>query len=443
MMDQLDPELSNLPLALRVLGPLAPPVLARAFDLVAARHEALRTRFVLEREELAQVIDPPREVPVPLLDLSHLAPEARSREAQRIVHQEGWRRFDLEHGPLLRVRLLQLAAEEHVVLLATHHIASDAWSLGILIREVTAVYAALSRGELPSLPELLIQYADFAVWQRRWLNGEVLQRHLDFWRRQLAESAPFLDLPIDSRILAAQERREGRRLLELPRALSSALRQLGHREGATLFMTLLAIFQVLLARYSGQERFNIGSTIAGRGRLETEGLIGFFVNTLVFPSNLTGDPSFRKLLRRVRDTALGAYAHQDLPYERLLETLQPPRRPGFNPLFQVLLTLHNVPPVPGELSLSELRVHPFELASEWLRFGLFLDVQLTESPDGLAGSLRYRRGLFQEAWIDRLLEQLRDLALQVVERPDAPLSTLKLLMGVEPAVAGHFNDDLE
>jgi amino acid adenylation domain-containing protein len=442
MMDQLDPDLSNLPLAVRILGPLVPPVLARALDQVVARHEALRTRFVLEGEELAQVVDLPQEVSVPLLDLSLLAPEARSREAQRIVHEEGWRRFDLERGPLLRARLLRLAAAEHVVLLATHHIASDAWSLGILIREVTAVYAALSRGDLPSLPELPIQYADFAVWQRQWLNGEVLQRQLDFWRQQLAESAPVLDLPIDLGILTSEERREGRRVLELPRPLTSALRQLGHREGATLFMTLLAVFQVLLARYSGQERFNIGSTIAGRGRLETEGLIGFFVNTLIFPADVTGDPSFRKLLRRVRHTALDAYAQQDLPYERLLETLQPPRRPGINPLFQILLTLHNVPPVPSELSLSELRVYPFELESERLRSGLFFDIQLAESQEGLAGVLRYRRGLFQEAWVDRLLEQLLHLALQIVERPDAPLSTLEL-MGVEVAVAVHFNDDLE
>jgi amino acid adenylation domain-containing protein len=442
VMDQLDPEFSNLPLAVRIVGPLLLPVLVRALCQVAARHESLRTRFVMDGDELRQVVDPPQQVAVPFVDLSGLAPEARHREAQGIVHDEGWRRFDLERGPLLRARLLRLDAAEHVVLLATHHIASDAWSLGILIRDVTSLYAALSRGGLPSLPELPIQYADFAVWQRGLLNGEFVQQQMDFWRRHLAESAPILDLPFDSGILVSRERHEGRRVLELPRSLTSGLRQLGHREGATLFMTLLAVFQVLFSRYSGQERFNIGSTIAGRGRLETEGLIGFFVNTLVFPSDLAGDPTFRKLLRRVRQAALGAYAHQDLPYEKLLEDLQPLRRPGINPLFQILLTLHNVPPVPGELSLSELRLYPFELESERLRSGLFFDIQLAEGQEGLAGVLRYRRGLFQEGWIDRLLEQLLHLSLQIVERPDAPISTLDL-MGVEAAVAVYFNDDLE
>jgi len=381
-LDQLAPgnPFYNIPIAVRLTTPLDVAVLARSLNAVVARHEALRTRFVAVDGRPWQVVLPRLTVELPLEDLRALPAAEREQEALRRAGEEARARFDLEQGPLLRARLLQLGASDYLFLLTMHHIVSDGWSMGVFSRELNEFYAAALAGRPPALPELPIQYADFALWQRRWLSGERLEQQLAYWRAQLA-GLPQLALPTDRPRPPVQSFRGAVQPLTLPARLTAALRALGRAEGATLFMTLLAGFQALLARYSGQEDIVVGTYIAGRNRAELEPLIGFFVNSLVLRSDLGGNASFRQLLARVREVALAAYAHQDLPFEMLVEDLQPERDPSRNPLFQVMFQVFSA--VGPRQAAADGGAPPPEVRSGTAKFDLFLD--LWELPQGQIG----------------------------------------------------------
>ncbi|MBA3356383.1 MAG: amino acid adenylation domain-containing protein, partial [Pyrinomonadaceae bacterium] len=326
-LDQLEPNSSfyNMPQAIRMSGPLDTQALRKTLTAIAARHESLRTSFTMTDGDPVQVIAPAMSVELPVVDLSDLSESEREAEARRLATEEARRPFDLEHGPLLRATLLRLFEEEHVLLLNMHHIVSDGWSMGVLFRELGTLYQAFSIGNPSPLPELPIQYGDYAVWQREWLAGERLEQQLSYWKEQLSGAPPILNLPADHPRPAAQSYRGTRQSVRLSKKVTERLKALTQQEGSTLFTTMLAAFQTLLMRYTGQEDIVVGSAIAGRGRAEVEGLIGFFVNTLVLRTDLSGGPSFRELVGRVREVTLGGYEHQDLPFEKLVEELQPER----------------------------------------------------------------------------------------------------------------------
>ncbi|HEX7242847.1 MAG TPA: amino acid adenylation domain-containing protein, partial [Longimicrobiaceae bacterium] len=351
---QLDPGSSayNMPASLRLRGALDVRALRRSLAELVRRHEAVRTAFVDEGGEPVQVVLPAAAVPFPVLDLAGLPEEPRRAEALRRVIEDGLRPFDLRRGPLLRVLLVRLAGDEWVLGFTMHHVVSDGWSMGVLAREVSALYAAYTRGGESPLPELEVQYADFAVWQRKRLAGEVLDAQLRYWRETLEGAPRVLELPTDHPRGSVLDVAEVGRPFEVSAATTRGLRALARRESATLFMTLLAGWQTLLGRYTGQDDVVVGTPIANRTSAELEGLIGFFVNTLVLRGDLSGDPGFGELLGRVRETTLGAFAHQDLPFEKLVEELAPERSVTHNPLFQVMFALQNVEA--PSLSLGEL-----------------------------------------------------------------------------------------
>ena len=310
-LDQLEPNSAfyNMPQAIRMSGPLDVGALRRALSEIAARHESLRTSFTVVEGNPVQVIAPAVSVELPVVELAELSESEREAEALRLAREEAQRPFDLERGPLVRASLLRLGGEEHVLLLNMHHIVGDDWSFSVLMRELMALYEAFSQGDPSPLKELPIQYADYAVWQREWLQGEQLEAQLAYWKQQLSGAPAVLALPTDRPRPAVPSYQGANDSLALPKQLSEQLRALSQREGVTLYMTLLAAFQTLLMRYSGQEDIVVGSPIAGRTRAETESLIGFFLNTLVLRTSLSGDPSFRELLGRVREVTLGAYEH--------------------------------------------------------------------------------------------------------------------------------------
>src|SRR5947207_1895888 len=326
----------NIPRPLRMRGELNVSVLCRTFNALLARHDVLRGRFELAEGQPVQVITPRLEIDLPVIDLQDLSESEREAEVSRRAIADAEQPFDLTQAPLLRLCLLKLAAEEHVLLLTMHHIISDGWSMGVLVREMAAVYQALDAQQPIELPELPIQYADFARWQRQWLQGEVLEEQLDYWKQHLAGAPAVFDLPVARSRPATQTMNGSHLTTTLSPKLSWALNELSRREGATLFMTLVAAFKILLYRYSGQDDLVVGSPIAGRNRAELENLVGFFVNSLPLRSSLAGNPTFRELLTRVKETALGGYAHQDLPFEKIVEGVQPPRSLSYTPIFQVM-----------------------------------------------------------------------------------------------------------
>ncbi|HEY9513105.1 MAG TPA: condensation domain-containing protein, partial [Rhodanobacter sp.] len=335
-MDQLAPgnPFYNVPCAMRLNFPLQTAVLERALNEIVRRHESLRTAIVTMEGQPLQRIYPALALPLTVTDLSALPPVEREAEAQRLAVEEARRSFDLTEAPLLRVGVLRLGAAEWVLLLTMHHIVSDGWSTGLLFEELTTLYGAFATGRRSPLPELPIQYADFAIWQREWLAGTVLEEQVSYWRERLAD-VPMLQLPTDRPRPAVQSFRGAYYRFSIPARLDAGLRALARERGVTLFMLLLAGFEVLLARYSGQDDLVVGTPIANRNRAEFEKLIGFFANTLVLRTDVSGDPPFLELLERVKQTALGAYAHQDLPFEMLVEKLHPHRDLSRNPLFQV------------------------------------------------------------------------------------------------------------
>ncbi len=423
-LNQMEPESPayNQPKAIRLIGSLDVNALQKALDQIIARHEVLRTTFVSVDGMPLQVIADSRAVALPVIDLGAESEAARDAEVKRLLAETIRRPFDLSRDLMLRALLLRLHEAEHILLLVTHHIASDGWSTGVLHRELSALYQAFAAGEPPRLPELPVQYADFAVWQRQWLQGKTLDAQLAYWKKQL-KLVPALELPSDRPRPLVQSFRGGRQFLVLSKDLSEGLKSLSRREGVTLFMILLAAFHTLLHRYTGQDDITVGSPIAGRTRAEIEGLIGFFVNTLVLRTDLSGNPSFRQLLDRVREVALGAYAHQDLPFEKLVEELQPERNLSHSPLFQVMFALQNVPRV--AIELPGLTLSSMTVDSGTAKFDLFLS--LHEETEALRGSLEYNTDLFDDATIHRMLNHFENLLKAVVANPDQRISGLALL----------------
>ncbi|MGE5755363.1 MAG: non-ribosomal peptide synthetase, partial [Planctomycetaceae bacterium] len=415
----------NIPAAVPLSFPLDVAVLKRCVNEIVRRHESLRTTFAVEDGRPVQIIAPDLELSLPLTDLRHLPHDKQNAKAMRLATEEARRPFDLAQGPLVRTQLLQMGHNDYVFLLTIHHIVADGWSMGIFFQELTALYLAFAKGHPSPLPELPIQYADFAVWQRDWLQGKVLQQQLDYWREQLMD-LPVLQLPNDRFRPTEQGYRGARYHLTLPGSLTASLKALGQQEGATLFMTLLAAFQALLVRYTGQEDIVVGSPIANRNRAEIEPLIGFFVNTLVLRTDCGSDPTFRELLGRVREVALGAYAHQDLPFEMLVEKLQPQRDLGRNPLFQVIFQLLNTPGFTQQAFAGPTSQRAaLAVQSGTSKFDLEFD--LWESPAGLIGNFEYNTDLFDEATIARMARHYQTLLEGIVADPDQPLSRLPLL----------------
>ncbi|HEV2735687.1 MAG TPA: condensation domain-containing protein, partial [Longimicrobiaceae bacterium] len=422
-----------IPGALRLRGVLDAAALAGSLAEIVRRHEALRTVFAFVDGRPAQTVAPAGGLDLPVTDLSGLPAEEREHAMLRLAREQVARPFDLARGPLFRARLVRLAAEEHVLLIAVHHIVSDGWSMGVLFRELSALYAALSRGQPSPLAPLPVQPADFALWQRRWLAGGMLERQLAWWRERLAGAPPLLALPTDRPRPPVQRFRGALAYRWLPDALAAGARALARREGATSFMVFLAAFQALLARYSGQDDVSVGTQAAGRTRAETEGLIGFFVNTLVLRCDLSDDPGFGALLARAREAALGAHAHQDVPFERVVEALEPERTLSYTPLFQVQLVFQNVPGLAVEL--PGLSITGVDVDQGTNKFDLSLYVQ--ETPHGTRATLGYDTDLFDAATAERMLARLERLLAGAAADPWRPVSSLPLLDDAERAEVVH------
>ena len=424
-LDQMAPGSSmyNMPAALRLSGPLDVAALQHSLDAIVARHETLRSSFPGLEGRPHQVVAPPAPQPLERVDLGALPADEADDAVLEHFRSEGDLAFDLARGPLFRTTLLALGADEHVLVLNMHHIVSDGWSMGVFVRELASLYEALHTGRPSPLAELPVQYADFAHWQRQWLAGDVLESQLGYWRAQLAEAPAVLRLPTDRPRPAVQSHRGAVHTFDLPPGLVAELSALARREGVTLFMTLLAAYQTLLHRYTGDERLVVASSIANRTRVEVEGLIGFFVNMLPLHTDLSGDPPFRELLRRVRDVTLGAYEHQDLPFDRLVEELAPERDLGVAPLCQVFFALQNTPMPP--LELAGLRIRLLEVERRTAKYDLYLT--FAEREGTLRGELEYATDLFEPATIRRIARHYVQLLEGIVARPEAPLSALPLL----------------
>ncbi|CVI57331.1 non-ribosomal peptide synthetase [Agrobacterium deltaense] len=414
----------NIPVAFDLLGALSIATLERSFEELIRRHEVLRTRFAVEDGQTIQVIDRPSRFRLDVRDV-HGQPDGLISE---LVRAEALEPFDLEKGPLLRASLLRIAADQHILLVTMHHIICDGWSIrGILPHELGTLYTAFSLNQPSPLPALPVQYADYAVWQREWLQGEVLEHQLAYWRQQLAGLPAALALPTDRRRPVVSSFRGERVPVIISEELGARLLELGRRHGATPYMVLLAAFQLLLSRWSGQFDIVVGSPIAGRTQQQVEGLMGLFVNTLVLRTDLSDDPSFLQLLERVKETALAAYAHQDIPFEKLVAELQIERDLSRHPLFQVMFALQNVPH--AILDLPGLQLTPVERPHGTSKFDLFL--QLTEREGGFAGSIEFAADLFERSTIERLRTYFLTLLEGIVDIPDQPVSEVTLLSPAE------------
>ncbi len=424
-LDQLEPGnlFYNMPMAVRMVGQLDVDALERALNEIIRRHEVLRTTFADEGGEPYQVIHPEMRLEVPVEDLSDLPQAEREARALELARAEVRKPFNLAEGPLLRARLLKMDEDEHIAVLVLHHIVADAWSIGVFLGELAALYNAFVAGQPSPLPELPIQYADYAVWQRNWLQGEVLEKQLAYWREKLAGAPPLLELPTDRPRPAIQTANGATHNFVIPKDLADELNRLSKQENVTLFMTLLAGFKLLLARYAGMEDISVGSAIANRTRGETERLIGFFVNTLVLRTDLSGNPAFVDLLARVRETALGAYAHQDIPFEMLVDELQPERNLSHTPLFQVGFALQNTPLNAQEL--PDLRLEPLALDAGSAKYDITLT--LTEGESGIVGSAEYNTDLFDASTIERMMRHYVRLLEAAVADPERPAFYLPML----------------
>ena len=424
-LDQFEPGSAsyNIPAPVRLVGDLDVSALTRVLNEIVRRHDALRTTFAMHDGAPVQVIAPALDLALPVTDLSALPHGERDARAEWLAQDEAQTPFDLAAGPLIRARLLRLEAHDHIVLFTVHHIVSDGWSMGVLVREVAALYGAYVQGLPSPLPELPVQYADFAHWQRQWLRGDVLQQQLDYWTGQLADAPTLLALPTDRPRPAVQTYNGAQHAFTIDATTTAGLNDIGKQAHGTLFMTLAAAFNVLLARYSGQDDICIGTPIANRNRAETEALIGFFVNTLVLRTGTGGNPVFTDLLAQVRATALGAYAHQDLPFEQLVEALRPERHLGHAPLFQVMLVLQNAPM--GALDLPGLTLEPVNSAGAGAKFDLTLSI--TEGEDRLHASFAYNVDLFEASTIERMAGHFTRLLDAIVLDPACRIADLPML----------------
>jgi amino acid adenylation domain-containing protein len=427
--DQIEPGNAsyNCPLAVRLRGWLNVQILEEALNEIIARHETLRTTFSADGGKPKQLIGPASKVDLVIENLSGLTEEDREAAARQLVIKEVERPFNLRRGPLVRVKVLKLAEEDHVMALVTHHIVSDAWSTGVLIDELLALYKAYSEGEPSPLPELEIQYADYAYWQRRYLRGETLDKLLEYWRKQLGGELPALKLPTDRPQPEVRSHRGAHEHMEFSPGLTREIKALSRREGATLFMTLLAAFNILLSRYSGQEDIIVGTAIGNRNSIELERLIGFFINALPLRTDLSCDPTFRELLARVREVALGAYAYQDVPFEKLVDELQPERSLDHAPLFRASFVLQNAPT--PTVHLPGLTLDPFVIESGMTKMDL--SMTMAETRSGLIGVLEYNTDLFDDTTMKNMLAHFQTLLESIVEGPDQPISSLRLRSDAE------------
>jgi acyl carrier protein len=426
---QLEPQSPayNIAAAVRLQGRLNLRALEQMLNEIVRRHEATRTRFTNVDGHAVQLIAERLELNIANVDLSGAGAETRERLSRRLMIEEAQRPFDLERDVLLRMKLLKLAEDKHVALLTMHHIISDGWSIGVLIEEMSALYEAFTRGEPSPLAELPIQYVDYAVWQRRMLEGELLDAHVAYWKRQLHDSPALLKLPLDYPRPAVQSSRGAQQPFVLSRELSAQLNALSAREGVTLFMTLLAAFETLLYRYGGQTDIILGTNVANRRSTKTEKLIGFFVNMLVLRSDLSGNPAFRELLGRVREVTLDAYTHQDLPFEKLVQELRPERNLGHTLLFQAVFSLQNAEQ--KALQFSGLTLTPEEIDLGTAKYDLVLN--MWESEEGLRGSLQYSTDLFEPTTIARMVRHFTRLLEAVVAAPETRLNALEMLTAEE------------
>ena len=425
-LEQLQPgnPVYHLPTAVRVTGPLDVAALEKTFAEIINRHEILRTTFSVDGTR--QVIAPISESNVPVVDLGGLSFDLREVEMRRRIREEAARPFSLSEGPLLRTLLLRLDQDDHVMVVTMHHIISDGWSSTVLVREFCELYEAIAANRPPALQELPLQYADYALWQRNWMQGEVLEAQLSYWRRQLS-NLRMLELPIDYPRPAVQTFRGAEHTRVVPAAITEALKTMGHTEDATLFMVVLAAFASLLSRYCGQTGITVGTPVANRRRTELEPLIGLFVNTLVLHLDTAECQSFRELIGRAREVCLGAYANQDVPFEKLVEELQPERSLSHTPLFQVLLVMQNVPRT--VVDLKGLRLEGLSAEVGATKFDLTLVAQ--ESEEGLACTIEYNTDLFEGDTINRLAQHFERLLEAIVADPDRRPSELALLTDEE------------
>ncbi|HJX27517.1 MAG TPA: condensation domain-containing protein, partial [Thermoanaerobaculia bacterium] len=450
LIDQIDPGTSayNVPAAVRLTGAVSVALLARIFAEVVRRHEALRTTFSVQDGRPVQVVAPPPHAdapdswpPLPVTDLSALPEREREALARMLTREEALRPFDLERGPLLRLALLRLTGREHLLLVTMHHIVSDGWSMGVLLREIGALHEAFSQGRPSPLPPLAMQYADFAVWQRDWLQGALLEEQLDWWRRELGGGPAALGLPLDRPRSPHRGNLGGSLAVRLSPEVTGRVRELSRRERVTPFMLLLAVYQTLLHRCGGQEDVVVGTPVANRNRFEIEGLIGFFVNTLVLRGRFgeeRGEPlTFSRVLARTRETSLGAFGHQDVPFEKLVEEIVPERNPALSPLFQAFFGLQNSPR--RRLSLPGLSLETISQQGEIALFDLSLE--MAEVDGGLTGGLEFRRDLLDRPTVARLLESFHHLLNGLLATPERRIAEVPLLGAAERhQVVREWND---
>ena len=434
---QLEPDNPsyNLRHALRLQGELDVDALEQTINHIIRRHESLRTTFKALNGHPVQIVANHHELHLTFVNLDHLPYAESECEAHRLAVEEVWRPFDLSHEYPIRVKLVRLEHAHHWLLLTLHHIAGDGWSMGILNKEISTIYNAITTGRPIDLPELQVQYADFAEWQHEWLQGEVLTDQLNFWLKSLAGAPPELKLPLDYPRLAQQSYEGASASLRLGQELTQGLGKLSRGEGGTIFMTMLAAFKALLFRYTGQSDIVVGTPIAGRNRVEIENLIGFFVNTLALRTNVSHNTTFRELLQQVKEVTLGAYTHQDLPFERLVKELNPEREGNHSPIFQVVFGMQNEPS--EALTMHGLNISRVPLATRTAKFDLTLFV--SETADGLACRVEYSTDLFKEATIKRMLGHLEGLLKGIVENPDAAIWQLPLLTPGEQLQLAEWN----
>jgi amino acid adenylation domain-containing protein len=428
-LNQLDPDsaVNNIGIALRMKGPLSVPAVERALAEIVSRHEDLRTSFVRVNGVPHAVIGDGKNFALQVIDAKQLADGGVNSELYRYASQLTFQPFDLSHGPLFRAHLLTIASDDHILALTMHHIISDGWSVGVVVREFSELYPAFAEGRQPSLPPLAIQYVDFAAWQRAWLESGELDRQLPYWKKQLAGAPPAVGFPPDHRRHGANMFRGCRSRLQIPSSLTAALEQLSQRHGVTLFMTLLAAFNLLLARYSGQEDIVVGSPSANRNRAELHPLIGFFVNNLVLRTDLSGNPTFAELLGRVREVTLGAFEHQDVPFDTLVHSMHAERSLEHSPLFQVMFILQNFPL--EDLDLAGLKTTPLEPEVEHARFDLTVEVFPRRGE--LCAYFDYNADMYEPDTIARIQRHYLSILQAVCANPNQQIYSIPLLSASE------------